>query len=186
MKKIKYLTRCLIVIVSVLLCNQIYYLSKLQFVCRDKIDNGEDLNSYETLSALQTHTAFWMFGWVVSKPTAITCFEKQFHTRLFIHPDFNDNELVKKAKSKIKKNKSKKIRLAWKSYKDPTSIYLNGAYISYFVDDEVPYYRYDVPVDYKPGTISICGITLCETVFDYLENKGILEVYNKTEYQRYK
>ena len=105
----KYLIRCLIVIVLVLLCNQLYYLAKLQFVCSDKISNGKDLNLYETLSALQTHTAFWMFGWVESAPTAISCFEKQFHTRLPIDPDFKDNELLTKAKEKIKKINQKEL-----------------------------------------------------------------------------
>ena len=60
---------------------------------------------------------------------------------------------------------------------------MNGAYISYVVKDGIPYYRYVVPLDYKPGTIDIWGIKLCETVFDYLENKHILSVYDKIHYQ---
>lgn len=179
MKKIKWICALLFVIL-LLVCNQIYYLASLQFKCTDKINRGEDLNLYEIASALQTHTAFWMFGWVVSWPTAVSCFEKQFHmTKPIYTPAIKDNEQVIAAKEKLRKAKSGKIRLAWKRYEDETSIYLNGAYISYVVKDGIPYYRYVVPLDYKPGTIDIWGIKLCETVFDYLENKHILSVFDK-------
>lgn len=181
MKKIKCF---ILLVVLILLCNQVYYLSDLQFKCSDKINQGKDLNLYEVASALQTHTAFWMFGWVVSWPTAVSCFEKQFHlTKPIYTPAIKDNEQVIAAKEKLRKAKSGKIRLAWKRYEDETSIYLNGAYISYIVKDGIPYYRYVVPLDYKPGTIDIWGIKLCETVFDYLENKHILSVYDKIHYQ---
>ena len=36
--------------------------------------------------------------------------------------------------------------------------------------------RFDI-TDYKEGVVSIAGIKLSETVFDYLENKGILSKY---------
>lgn len=39
---------------------------------------------------------------------------------------------------------------------------------------EIQYY---IIADYKPGTIKIAGITICETVFDYLENIGILDTF---------
>ena len=178
MKKIKWICALLFVIL-LLVCNQIYYLASLQFKCTDKINRGEDLNLYEIASALQTHTAFWLFGWTVSLPTAVSCFEKQFLATSFLDPEIKDNELVIEAKKKLRTQKSGKIRLAWSKYTDATSIYLNGAYISYYVDDGIPYYLYEVPLDYKPGIIEINGIKISETVFDYLENKKILSVFTK-------
>ena len=183
MKKIKWICALLFVIL-LLVCNQLYYLASLQFKCTDKINRGEDLNLYEIASALQTHTAFWLFGWTVSLPTAVSCFEKQInmHQGIF-YPEIKDNELVIEAKKKLKTQKSGKIRLAWSKYTDETSIYLNGSYISYYVDDGRPYYLYEVPLDYKPGIIEINGIKISETVFDYLENKKILSVFIKYQSQ---
>lgn len=182
MKKIKWICALLFVIL-LLVCNQLYYLASLQFKCTDKINRGEDLNLYEIASALQTHTAFWLFGWTVSLPTAVSCFEKQFLGTSFLDPEIKDNELVIEAKKKLKAQKSGKIRLAWSKYTDETSIYLNGSYISYYVDDGRPYYLYEVPLDYKPGIIEINGIKISETVFDYLENKKILSVFTKDHFQ---
>lgn len=183
MKKIKWICALLFVIL-LLVCNQLYYLASLQFKCTDKINRGEDLNLYEIASALQTHTAFWLFGWIVSPPTAVSCFEKQLNMqRGLCYPEINDNELVIEAKKKLKTQKSGKIRLAWSKYTDATSIYLNGAYITYYVDDGIPCYMYEVPLDYKPGIIEINGIKISETVFDYLENKKILSVFTKRHSQ---
>ena len=36
---------------------------------------------------------------------------------------------------------------------------------------------YHISSDYKVGVVNIAGIKLSETVFDYLENKGILSKY---------
>lgn len=58
-----------------------------------------------------------------------------------------------------------------------------GAYISYCVNDGIPCYLYEVPLDYKPGIIEINGIKISETVFDYLENKKILSVFIKYQDQ---
>lgn len=182
MKKIKWICALLFVIL-LLVCNQLYYLASLQFKCTDKINRGEDLNLYEIVSALQTHTVFWLFGWTVSPPTAVSCFEKQFLATSIYDPEIKDNELVIEAKKKLKAQKSGKIRLAWSKYTDETSIYLNGSYISYYVDDGIPCYMYEIPLDYKPGIIEINGIKISETVFDYLENKKILSVFTKTHYQ---
>lgn len=182
MKKIKWICALLFVIL-LLVCNQLYYLASLQFKCTDKINRGEDLNLYEIASALQTHTAFWLFGWTVSLPTAVSCLEKQFLATSFLDPEIKDNELVIEAKKKLKAQKSGKIRLAWSKYTDETSIYLNGSYISYYVDDGRPYYLYEVPLDYKPGIIEINDIKISETVFDYLENKKILSVFTKYHFQ---
>lgn len=181
MKKIKWICALLFVIL-LLMCNQLYYLASLQFKCTDKINRGEDLNLYEIASALQTHTAFWLFGWTVSLPTAVSCFEKQFNMqRPLFDPEIKDNELVIEAKKKLKTQKSGKIRLAWSKYTDATSIYLNGAYISYYVDDGRPYYLYEVPLDYKPGIIEINGIM---NQYSIRQNKddGTIEVYDDWDF----
>ena len=38
-------------------------------------------------------------------------------------------------------------------------------------------YTYSGVGDYKPGIIKVGPITICETVFDYLENKHIISNY---------
>ena len=45
---------------------------------------------------------------------------------------------------------------------------------------------YEIPLDYKPGLISIHRITISETVFDYLENKGLLSVFTISVFQKMK
>ena len=57
------------------------------------------------------------------------------------------------------------------------SILLNGSTISIDEDEFGVFYSYTINTDYKPGIIKIWNISISETVFDYLENKGILSVY---------
>lgn len=171
----------LCVVVALLGINQIAYLAKVQFTCTEKINRGEDLNAYETFSALQTHTAFWMFGWVVSPNTAQLCFDKQFKvlSPYYFMPIPMD-DTVEKALRKLDRKEAKEVRLTWKSYSTSASIYLNGSTVSKAYCDDIyggDYYLFKIPSDYKPGIIKIWGVTLSETVFDYLENKGYLSSY---------
>lgn len=69
---------------SLLGINQVLYLTKVQYVCTSKIDKGEELNLYETLSALETHSMLWLLGWIVEPNTAQICFAKQFHLKIRI------------------------------------------------------------------------------------------------------
>lgn len=168
-------------IISLLAINQIYYLTSLQFDCTEKIKQGKDLNKYEIFSAMQTHTCLWMFGWIVEPNTANMCFNKQFHiSRPFIsHEIPEDDEVIKKTKQQLLSGEKEKVRLAWKQYTSTASIWFNGSYIEILDNHDFagPCFYYTVYADYKPGIIKIKGITLSETVFDYLENKNILSVY---------
>ena len=170
-------------VITLLVINQIYYLCSLQFKCTEKINNGEDLTRYEIFSAMQTHTNFWLFGWVVEPNTAMSCFQKQFNMpNVILMPKLPEDEQVRKAKAEAYKHPGKKVRMAWKSYNTKASIYFNGSYVSFYKngpsDPYSPdYFEYYIPLDYKPGIIKINGITLCETVFDYLENIGKLNVF---------
>lgn len=171
-------------VITLLVINQIYYLCSLQFKCTEKINNGEDLTRYEIFSAMQTHTNFWLFGWVIEPNTALSCFQKQFNMRNpILMPSLPEDEQVLKAKAEAYKHPGKRVRMAWKSYNTKASIYLNGSYVSYYKVDPISdpyssdYFEYEIPLDYKPGVIKINGITLCETVFDYLENIGKLKVF---------
>ena len=164
----------IILYISVLLIlNQILYLTKVQYICTDKINNNQELNYYEKVSALQTHSMLWLIGWIVEPNTAQMCFCKQFHISnpiwLFNIPE---DYVVKQAKLK-----NTKVRLTWKSYTSKASIYLNGSYIEPYEQDGYKGYLYEIHSDYKPGIINICGINISETVFDYLENKNILASY---------
>lgn len=168
-------------VITLLVINQIYYLCSLQFKCTEKINNGEDLTRYEIFSAMQTHTNFWLFGWVIEPNTALSCFQKQFNMRNpILMPSLPEDEQVLKAKAEAYKHPGKNVRMAWKSYNTKASIYFNGSYVSFHKAED--YYdangfEYEIPLDYKPGIIKINGITLCETVFDYLENIGKLKVF---------
>lgn len=191
----KTITSILIVII-LLVFNQIIYLTKVQFICENKINAGKELNQYEVLSALQTHSMFWIVGWIVEPNTALVCFNKQFHlcNNIFNFSLPDDDEVIKKAKKKLLNKECNEIRLVWKNYSNKASIYLNGSYLSIYTFDSnylskpnnnsIQNYLYRINCDYKPGTINICGIIIVETVFDYLENKNILSVYNEFRFQK--
>ena len=177
----------LVVTILILAINQCYYLLSLQFKCTDKINNGRELNLYETVSALQTHTNLWLFGWIIDPATANMCFCKQFHiTNPLIQFSIPEDSIVVEAKNKLKNNEEDRIRLTWKNYSTRASICLNGSYISRYSDETGDYYRYEINNDYKLGVISIHGITISETIFDYLENKGILSVNTIYKLQKMK
>jgi len=82
--------------------------------------------------------------------------------------------------------KADRIRLTWSSYSTRASIYLNGSYISRRIDDEGDFFWYEIPLDYKPGIINIYGITLSETVFDYLEKINVLATMTECVSQKVK
>ena len=186
-KKKKWMISLIAIIL--LAANQILYLAVIQFKCTDKINSGHDLNLYEKLSAYQTHTNFWLFGWVIEPNTAQLCFCKQFHIRNpFFSFDLPEDDAYLKS---VKENYTKPVRLAWKSYNSKASIYLNGSTLyeetttdRSFGDDNLEIewkaFWYSIPADYKPGIIKINGITISETVFDYLEKKGWLIVFTHT------
>lgn len=65
---------CSILFLALLGINQVIYLTKVQYICTNKIAKGDELNLYETLSALQTHSMLWLLGWIVEPNTAqIVC-----------------------------------------------------------------------------------------------------------------
>lgn len=177
----KKLRKWILLLILLLIINQVAFLIKVQFICNQKITEGKDLNLYEVISAYQTHTNFWLFGWVVSPNTAQLCFCKQFFISdpLWVFP-IEEDSCIKKAKLKIKNN-TDSVRVVWKTYNNPTSLYLNGAYLTTIYTGDtvkgVKTYKYIIPSDYKPGVIKVGPITLCETIFNYLENKHIISNY---------
>lgn len=183
----------ILLIVSLLGVNQIYYLNTLQFKCTEKIESGLDLNLYEKFSALQTHANLGLFGWIVEPNVARMCLIKQFH----INPNSltgnimacvklpEDDDVIKQAKQKLISKECNKVRLAWKYYNSKASILYNGSTLSIYNSECGPVFWYDIYVDYKPGIIKINNITLSETVFDYLENKNILSVYKTEKVQKF-
>jgi len=78
-------------------------------------------------------------------------------------------------------------RIQYKDYSDPVALLFNGAVMTVTGRGSEPYRFYpdifpstdggydymflsiEIATDYKPGTVNICGIKLCETLFDYLE-----------------
>jgi hypothetical protein len=161
----------LLSVVALLLVNQILYVIKVQYICDEKINSGKDLNFYETVSALQAHCALWMFGWIIEPNTARACFDKQFfiYDPVIVPSLPEDDEVIKAAKQKLLKGKAN---------------YLNGSTISIMENEGTKMFLYEIPLDYKPGIVNIGGIDLSETVFDYLENKGLLAVYTSHRTQK--
>ena len=43
-------------------------------------------------------------------------------------------------------------------------------------------WKYTIPVNYKPGIVTIANIQISETLFDYLETKGILKPFEYSIY----
>lgn len=174
--------------IILLAANQLLYLAVVQFKCTDKINAGRELNLYEKLSAYQTHTNLWLFGWIVEPNTAQLCFCKQFHIKdpFFTYDLPKDDAYLKS----VKENYTGPVRLAWKSYTSKASIYLNGSTLYEMtttdrsITDDLEYewkaFWYSIPADYSPGIIKINGITISETVFDYLEQEGWLLVFTHT------
>lgn len=160
--------------IAVLCAVELDYLNRAQFNCVQKIQNNENLTKYELFGAKLTHTCFWLFGWLYDPNTAHLCFCKQFHMNPFcdfeIVPDSYLLECIERAEKS-----GDAIRLSWKTYDNPVSVYLNGSYLHYSSAKGTP--EYYIIADYSPGTISIAGVTICETVFDYLENIGVLDVF---------
>jgi len=157
------------------------YLVDTLFRCTEKIEHNKDLNAYEIFSALSCHSCFWMFGWVVEPNTAKLCFFKQFHLSddfTMIDFDIPEDARLRKFKEEAKRT-GRPVRMSWPKYTSQASILLNGSYVSYMSDyghGKISWYSYDIINDYKPGIININGVTISETVFDYLENKGYLYV----------
>ena len=164
----------LLLLVVLLSIVELDYIKRTQFVCLNKIENNEELTKYELFAAKLTHTNLWLFGWIYDPNTAHLCFCKQFHINPFLDFKIDNDEYLNKCISQINRTDKTK-RLTWKTYTNPTSVYLNGSIKRYEKDvSEIQYY---IVADYKPGTIKIAGITICETIFDYLENIGILDTF---------
>ena len=176
----------LLSVVVLLLVNQILYFAKVQYICDEKINSGKDLNLYETVSALQAHCALWMFGWIIEPNTARACFDKQFfiYDPVIVPSLPEDDEIITAAKQKLLKGIANEVRLTWKDYSSKCAIYLNGSTISIMENEGTKAFLYEIPLDYKPGIVNIGGIDLSETVFDYLENKGLLAVYTSHRTQK--
>lgn len=183
----KFIKSSIIVILIVLL-NQLFYLTYLQYHCTEKIQNGKELNCYEVISALQTHSCFWLVGWIIEPNVAKMCFDKQFHVQSINYlPDLpKDDVVIKRAKQQLLSGQKDSVRLAWKNYTSSASILYNGSIISLHANEFGTFYKYTINADYKPGIINIAGVTLSETVFDYLENKGILSVFTDIRFQNIK
>lgn len=197
MKKIKTIGLILLIVITLVFINGCYFVFHGQFKATEKVESGKDLNAYEIFSTYTMHSACWLFGWIIEPTTAKLAFCSQFHiTPKDSHLSVPINEQIEKIKLELTTGYlenniplNTKRRLAFKSYTDKASILLNGAYIqlsSIFKEDIAytdsyfyqRYWEYTIPVDYKPGIVTIANIQISETLFDYLENKGILKPFN--------
>lgn len=188
----KFLKTTLILIVSVFLivfANGCYYVFYGQEKSVEKLEQGKDLNAYEIASIYSMHTACWMFGWVISPEAAKLVFCKQFHIDNYDffgqeHKErivWSESPVVQKAIDKVLlEGPGSRAQVYWKDYSKDTrvALALNGSYI---VGTETTVYGeicntfyFEARTDYKPGIIYIKGIKFYETLFDYLENIGIL------------
>lgn len=151
-----------------------------------KLQAGKELNLYECCSIYSMHTAVWMFGWVISPEAAYMALCKQLHIKGPIDLDgfpncWYYNETVSSAVNEVMNSApGTKKYLIWDDYSKDTrvALALNGAYVEhdrgyvYGEPEDVP--GIVAPSDYKPGCINVMGIKIYESLFDYLENKGVL------------
>ena len=201
MKLFKRILTCCILIITLIFINGCYFVFHGQFKATDKVNSGKDLNTYEIFSTYTMHTACWLFGWIVEPTTAKLAFCSQFHLNPeYSHQAVPTNEQIENIKQELTTGYLQnnipidtKRRLAFKSYTDKASILLNGAYIQLsdiFKEDDVytdsyfyqRVWKYTIPVDYKPGIVTIANIQISETLFDYLETKGILKPFEYSIY----
>lgn len=202
MKKIKTIGLILLIVITLVFINGCYFVFHGQFKATDKVNSGKDLNTYEIFSTYTMHSACWLFGWIIEPTTAKLAFCSQFH----LNPEYSyqsvpTNEQIEKIKLELTTGYlenniplNTKRKLAFKTYNDGASILFNGSYIQleyifHEQDRDVPDFyfyqrgwRYDVPMDYKPGIVTIANIKISETLFDYLENKGILKPFEYSIY----
>ncbi len=150
---------------------------------------GKDLNFYETLCVLQTHTNLWLVGWLIEPNTAEACFCKQFHTKpLHLFPYILEDEVVIKAKQSLIMN-GQQTKLVWKSVNTRAPILLNGTTLKRIEmqnnngKGNKIMWEYTTPMDFAPGMFYIGFIPISELSFDYLEKKGILSVYTDVRLQ---
>lgn len=185
----KFKKICIIfaVIIGMIFINACYFVFSGQFKATEKINSGKELNVYETFSAYTMHTGCWMFGWVIEPTVAKLAFCSQFNiTPKYGHqiakhvPTNNDIETIK---SNMHVGDS--VRLAFSNYLTDAAILFNGSTLIYtnlveYDDDEpnVKHWLYRIPMDYKPGIITIANVKISETLFDYLENKNILHPFD--------
>lgn len=180
MKKAFYL---LLALVAILFINGCYFVFDGQFKATDKVNNGQDLSTYETFSAYTMHTACWMFGWVVEPTTAKLAFCSQFHIvpkrDYRLSDSMPTNDKIRKIKRQM--TLGDRRRLAFKAYTDDASLLLNGSTLVYAEHNSEANritWRYEIPMDYKPGIVTIAGFKISETLFDYLERKHILQTFD--------
>lgn len=175
---------------TIIFINGCYFVFWGQEKSASKLAQNKDLNAYEIASIYSMHTACWMFGWPISPEAAKLLFCKQFHIdnydNLFGQEHLSERSawekspVVQKAIQTVISNPGSKAQVYWKDYSKDTrvALALNGSYI---IGTEITVYGeiynsyiFEVRTDYKPGVIYIKGIKFYETLFDYLENIGVL------------
>lgn len=186
MKTFKKILIILVIVVGVIFVNGCYFVFHGQFKATKKVNTDIELNTYEIFSAYTMHTACWMFGWVIEPTVAKLAFCSQFH----IIPD-NGHQISKHVPTndKIESIKSKmkigdKVKLTFPNYETKAAILFNGSTLIYnsFYEFEHEckrkHWTYLIPMDYKPGIVSIANIKISETLFDYLEQIDILKPFS--------
>ena len=183
----KYFKKICIVLAVMIFINGFYFVFNGQFKATEKINAGKELNIYEIVSTYTMHTACWMFGWTIEPTVAKLAFCSQFH----IMPKYkHQHAKYVPTNSKIDSIKTKmhvgdSVRLTFSNYNTKAALLFNGSTLIYdnyseHYPNEVnqKHWTYLIPMDYKPGIVTISNIKISETLFDYLENKGILKPFD--------
>ena len=184
-----------LITISIIFCaifaNGCYFVFQGQWKATEKLNAGKKLNVYEIFSAYTMHTACWMFGWVIEPTVAKLAFCSQFH----ITPEYKHQHVkYVPTNSKIESIKTKmcvgdSVYLTFTNYDTKAALLFNGSTLVYTNysefephDVNVKHWEYLIPMDYKPGIVTISNIKISETLFDYLENKNILKPFDWVYY----
>lgn len=187
MKIFKKFMIILAIVVGIIFANGCYFVFKGQFKATEKVNAGKKLNIYEVFSTYTMHTACWMFGWVIEPTVAKLAFCSQFHIvpkdghQIAKYVPTNNKIEAIKAKMKV----GDKVKLTFTNYETKAAILFNGSTLIYdYYAEYMPYefnqkhWIYLIPMDYKPGIVSIANIKISETLFDYLEQINILKPFH--------
>ena len=203
MKKfLKRLGIAFAIVFVIVFANGCYFVFDGQFKATEKINAGKDLNVYETFSAYTMHTAAWLFTWPFYPETAYAIMCSQFHItpkpKYLPEDPFKLDDLKRTMRegdrrrivtnnytNDVGKSNLSLFNTKGVQYKSDIETLLNGGYLVY--DCYLPevkdwelakiHWIYEAVIDYKPGIVTVGNLRMCETVFDYLENKGILKPY---------
>jgi len=179
---------------AVVFANGCHYVFKGQFKSVEKLKAGKELSLYECCSVYTMHMAVWMFGWPLAPEAAKEAFLLHFPHRKEV--SLSGNSVFKS--KKFKDLPYGRTKISWdlsdfNSSERRYALALNGKNTEVFVYedtsagegfvDDGDLMECRLTVEYTDVKVDIAGITIHESLFNYLQKKGWLHPY-RARYSR--